>query len=150
MRTKGIIGVGNPLRGDDGISIAVIEKLKEKKLPSNVEIFDAGSNEMNILHILKNLEKAIIVDAVRLNKKPGSYVFFEPEEVNSIEISRNPHSYNLFEILQISSKLEETPKRIVIMGIQPKKTSMEMGLSKELKEKIPEIVDKLTKKIVEI
>lgn len=150
MGTKGIIGIGNLLRGDDGVSIKIVEKLREEKLPSDVEIFDAGTNEMKILHILKNLEKVIIVDAVIMGEKPGTFVFFEPEEVKSLNISRNPHNYNLLEILKISDELDEKPKKIFIMGIQPKKTSMKMGLSNELEEKIPELIGELTTKIAKI
>ena len=51
----GIIGVGNPLRRDDGIGIVLLEKLIEKKsdLPEGIEYIDGGTGGMNLLHIFQ-------------------------------------------------------------------------------------------------
>ena len=38
-----IVGCGNPLFGDDGFGPAVIEEMKNFKLPDNVTIQDGGA-----------------------------------------------------------------------------------------------------------
>jgi hypothetical protein len=38
-----IVGLGNPLRGDDGVGVRVIRLLTERRLPGNVEVVDAGT-----------------------------------------------------------------------------------------------------------
>ena len=37
-----IIGVGNPLMGDDGAGIAVVSQLEHQLLPAYVEVIDGG------------------------------------------------------------------------------------------------------------
>ena len=50
MRKKiGIIGLGNPLRHDDGIGLLLLQHLQTQKkiLPKNIEYIDDGTNGMN-------------------------------------------------------------------------------------------------------
>lgn len=144
---KGIIGIGNTLKGDDGIGVILARKMEERDLPSNIKVFDAGTGGMKILHQLKNLEKAIIVDAVHFGGKLGEHVFFSPSEVRSLKESGGTHQTNLFEILELSERVGEAPENILIYGIQPKNNDMDSDLSPELKNKIPELEEELYKKI---
>lgn len=142
---NGIIGIGNTLRGDDGIGVILAKKM-ERKVPSNVRVFDAGSGIIDILHILENLDKAIIVDAVHFGGKPGELKFFEPKEAKSLVESKKSHDLDLLEVLELSDLLEELPKQILIMGIEPKNISLRKGLSSTLENKIPELTKKLYEK----
>ena len=44
-----IVGVGNPLMGDDGVGIAVIRELGKESLPAGVELFDGGTSLLDVL-----------------------------------------------------------------------------------------------------
>ena len=37
-----VIGLGNPLRGDDGVGVRVAHLLAKEPLPPNVEVVDGG------------------------------------------------------------------------------------------------------------
>ena len=61
-----VMGVGNPLMGDDGIGPRVVEMLRAGyAFPDNVEIVDAGSMSFMILDLLRGVDRLIIIDAVR-------------------------------------------------------------------------------------
>jgi len=64
-----VIGIGNPLMRDDGAGLSVIDLLSRE--PKNVAIVDAGTGGMMLLHILPDLDVAVIVDAVDFGGKPG-------------------------------------------------------------------------------
>lgn len=145
----GVIGLGNPLNKDDGIGILLIQKLQEKDLPPEVNLFDAGTSGTKILHILKDLERAILVDAVHLGKNPGEFLFFRPHEVKSLRKSKGTHDTDIMEVLKISDRLEEKPAEILIMGIQPADTSIGEELSPDLEKKLPELVENLYEEIKE-
>ena len=83
MNQKAIIGIGNPLRCDDGIGIFLIEKLRENKecVPSDIDIIDGATAGMNLLHILSRYKKIIIVDAVDFKGRSGECRFFNSDEV---------------------------------------------------------------------
>lgn len=150
MARKGVIGLGSSVRGDDGISEVLIRKLGEENFSSDVEFINIGMGSVKALHVLRRLDKAIILDAVFFGGDPGEYVFFDPEEVKSLKRSKNPHDSTLFEVLELSRKMEELPEEIQIMGIQPKDVSLKEGLSPELESEVPRLLDALRQKIAEL
>ncbi len=147
---KAIIGLGNPLKSDDGVGILLINEIQKKDIPSDVEVFDAGTGGMKILHLLNDVEKALIVDAIHFGGKPGDSVFFKPEEVESLNKSQSSHDANFLEVLELSKTLEEAPKEIIIMGIEPKDTSFGEEVSSEIENKIPNLTNDLFEKAMEI
>lgn len=142
---KGIIGIGNPLKGDDGIGIVLIKEIEEK-VPSNIQVYDVGSGIMKTLHILRDLDKAIIVDAVHFGGEPGDFRFFEPKEAKSLVESKSSHDVDLIEVMELSDQLGELPGETLIMGVEPKDVSFREELSPILKKKLPVLVDELYKK----
>lgn len=147
---KAIIGLGNPIKGDDGIGIRLIKEIEGKDLPPDVKVFDAGTRGMRTLHLLNDSERAVIVDAVHFGGEPGDSVFFTPEEVKSLNRSESTHDINFLEVLKLSRALDEEPEELVIMGIEPKDTSFGKGVSSELEDRLPELVDDLFKKAMEV
>lgn len=144
---KGIIGLGNILRGDDGIGPLLAQKINEKRLPPNVKVYDLGTGGLKILHVLKDLKKVIIIDTVRFNGKPGDHIFFKPNEVKSLKNDKGQHNPDLFNLLEISKNLDEAPETILIFGIQPGRISNASVISPEVKSKIPIMIDKIQDKI---
>ena len=147
---KAIIGLGNPIKSDDGIGIRIVREVEKKDLPPNVKVFDAGTGGMNIFHLLRDSERTLIIDAVRFGREPGDSVFFSPEEVKSLNKSKSTHDTNILEVLELSKTLNEEPKEIIIMGVEPKDTSFGEGLSPKLEGRLPELTDDLFEKVVEV
>jgi len=143
----GIIGIGNLLNGDDGIGIVLIQKIRKRDLFPNISIFDAGTGGMKVLHLLKDLDRVLIIDAVHMDKKPGEYVFFSPGEVQSMEDSGGTHGSNLIQVLELSKEMGEIPEKIVIMGIQPKRTDIGEDMSEEVESRIEEMLDNLEEQV---
>ncbi len=149
-RNIGIIGIGNLLNGDDGIGIVLIQKIQKRDLFPHISIFDAGTGGMKVLHLLKDLDKVIIIDAVHMDKEPGEFVFFSPDDVDSMKGSSGTHGSNLIEIFELSEEMGELPEKIVIMGIQPKKTDIGEDMSDEVESRIEEMLDRLKEKVEEL
>jgi len=151
MKRIGVIGIGNPLRKDDGIGIVLLEKLVEKKdeLSSNTELIDGGTGGMNLLHLLARFDIAIILDAVNFDGHPGELRLFTSEEVRSKKISLNisTHESDFLKVIQLSKELEEQPDELFIFGIQPKDTSFGKGLSPELQRNIELLLIRLQTEI---
>ena len=150
----GIIGLGNPLRRDDGIGIVLLEKLIEKKsdLPEGIEYIDGGTGGMNLLHILALFDVALIIDAVNLNGKPGESKLFKSEDVCSKKSSINisTHESDVLKIINLSKELGEIPDELFIFGVQPKDTSQGDGLSSELQQSVESLTSNLQNEITKI
>lgn len=150
MAKLGVLGIGNTLKGDDGIGIVLVNRLQDKDIPGGVEFHEVGTSGMNILHYLKDLETAVIVDAIRSEGEPGDSVFFHPDEVDSDIEVRSTHDANLLEAIELSEAMGERPDRIVIMGVIPKDMPIRDELSPALQEKLPELLGKLRDKVVSL
>lgn len=150
MAKLGVLGIGNTLKGDDGIGVVLVNRLQDKDIPGEIEFHEVGTSGMNILHYLKDLESAVIVDAIRTEGEPGDSVFFHPDEVDSDIEVRSTHDANLLEAIELSEAMGERPDRIVIMGVIPKDMPIRDELSPSLQKKLPELVKKLRGKITSI
>lgn len=141
-----VVGFGNILMGDEGVGVHIIHELQKKYLgvPDNLEFIDGGTSALDVVLSLNNVDKLVIVDAMQGNKKPGDTYEFNYSDVNKLfqsdsEISL--HDLNIFESLKIAEKTKILPEKIIFIGIEPKEIVPKIELSKELKEKINNIIE---------
>ena len=76
-----VIGLGNPLRGDDGVGVRVAEALAEQALPDDVEVVDGGTQGLGLVNLMEGRQRVILVDAADMGKAPGEFVRFTLDEV---------------------------------------------------------------------
>jgi hydrogenase maturation protease len=143
-----VIGLGNPLLSDEGIGVHLIRKLSEHqdKFPL-VEFIDAGTGGMNVLHLIANRKKAVIIDCVKMGKKPGTIRRFEPADVQTIKKMTHfsLHEADILRIISLSKQLGECPNQIVIFGIEPESLELGQSLSRTLTDKIDLYMDTISK-----
>ncbi len=136
-----VICIGNPLMGDDGAGVAVLEILK-KSIPSDVQIIDQGTGGLNLLYTLEGLDAAIIVDAVDFGGKPGEVRAFNPEEVDSVKtLGYSLHDVDILSIIELARKMGNCPGILFITAIQPASLSSSTELSPEVKAALPELAE---------
>jgi len=140
-----ILGVGNPILGDDGVGIHVANQIKKKIQHPNITIDEAITGGMNLLDLLLGYDKAIIIDAVKTQKGIQGEVKRIPLTDFNTMHSCNPHDVSLIEAIEMAKKMGETkiPKEIVIIGILMERIPCEFGekLSKEISAAVPKAVE---------
>jgi hydrogenase maturation protease len=142
-----ILGVGSPLRGDDGVGIQVVEMLKEQDLPEDVLLLDAGTPGFGIVDLLQDWAQAgggqvTIIDAVSMGEMPGDWRRFTPEEVRLIASGEqlSLHQIDLAGSLALADAVGVLPEKLVIYGMEPACTDWKLGLSPEVSAGVPELV----------
>ena len=140
-----ILGVGNPILSDDGVGIHVANQLKQHIHDPDVVIDEALTGGMNLLDLLLGYDKAIIIDAVKIDNGKDGEVKRIPLNSFSTMHSCNPHDVSLTEAIQMAEKLGETkiPKEIIVIGIMMKKLPCEFGenLSEKIAMAVPNAVE---------
>jgi len=140
-----VLGVGNLILGDDGVGIHVVNELKKTIQDSNITIDEAITGGMNLLDLILNYEKAIIIDAVKSETEEAGTVKRIPIKDFNTMHSCNPHDVSLIEAIKMAKKLGETkiPKEIIIIGIMMKEIPCEFGekLSKNIAAAVPRAVE---------
>lgn len=61
-----ILGLGNPLRGDDGVGTAVITTLQNEPLPPDVDVVDGGTAGLELVLLLQKYRRVLVVDAAEM------------------------------------------------------------------------------------
>jgi len=151
MTKIGIIGLGNPLRKDDGIGIVLLNKLKQqkKKLGKNIELIDGGIGGMNLLHVLARFDIVVLIDAVDFQGAPGeSHVF----TVAQLQSKKTPdrfstHESDFLNIICLSKELNELPRKIIIFAVQPQDVSFGTDLSEQLEKNLDGLLGSLQRQI---
>lgn len=139
-----ILGLGNPLMGDDGAGLAALARLKEE-LGQNgrFDFLDGGTQGVYLLPYLEDRECLLILDAVDFGGVPGETGEFNPFLLPSgVGPRLSPHQAGFEEALGLLDLLGRVPKRAVLVGIQPKSLDFGEPLSEEVLMGLPRVVEK--------
>lgn len=128
-----IIGVGNYLMGDEGVGIHAIARLEAEPWPEGVELIDGGTPGLALMYLLEGRELVILIDCADFGAEPGAIEAFDPEELARDERAEiSLHATDLLSSLALAKQLGDAyPKRVRIVGIQPKTIAMGTALSPE-------------------
>lgn len=140
-----ILGIGNPLCGDDSAGLRVVELLAERDLPPSVQVQDAGLPGWGLPCWLEGWRSVILVDAVEMGMQAGCWRRFRPEEVKLWlqDGSLSLHQPDLACGLALAQALELLPERLYIYGVQPAQISPGAPLSPEVEACLPGLADQI-------
>ena len=142
MKRVLILGLGNPLLGDEGIGLRAVEELKGLELPDGVTVAEGGTTGLGLVSLMEGYQRVIVVDAADMGHPPGRVVRFTPSEaqLKTAEAPLSLHQIGLGEALALADALEVAPAELVIIGVQPHRVEMGAGLSSEVEGAIPQII----------
>jgi len=109
-----LLGVGNTLRGDDGVGSALIERLQGK---TGAVLIDAGEVPENFIGPVEAAqpESIIIIDAADVGVEAGDLAILEIDQIAEIGLSTHNASLALVARLFQSS----TQADVFVIGVQP-------------------------------
>jgi hydrogenase maturation protease len=144
MKTA-LIGLGNPIVGDDAIGIKVVDYINDTlTLPKSIEVIrDVSLAGIGLVELFRGYDKIILVDSIQTSKYPkGTVLQLKPDDfANALHVS-DFHNMDFFTALEFCNQVyDDIPEDIVIVGIEII-TVMEFDddLSKELKSQFKSIV----------
>jgi len=137
-----VIGLGNPLRGDDGVGVRVAQTLATSALPANVDVIDGGTQGLGIVNLLEGRQRVILVDAADVGRRPGEFVRFTLDQARLLGDDRmlSIHAAGLREALLLARALEILPDEVVIFGVQPANLEWDDDLSPGVKAVLPNLI----------
>jgi len=116
------LGIGNTIRGDDGIGIYIAEEIKKKLVnkKNNVTVISTETAGLNLLDLIVGYRKLIIVDSIQVssNYELGHMFELEVNQLNSSNGHFNSHDIDFSKLFKIGKKLGiKLPRKIKIYGI---------------------------------
>jgi hydrogenase 3 maturation protease len=136
-----IIGVGNRDRGDDGIGSIIAESLIKEGFDNVLDCERIPENYLSKI-IEQKPKKIVFIDAGDFGGKIGEIRVFKKEEwQNFKKFTFSTHTLPLNMLCSLIEKLINC--EIHILGIQVKAIAFYQGLSEELKENLPKIIEQI-------
>jgi len=151
-----ILGMGNILKGDDGVGIYIAERLSKylqhiKNEPEQdrfvgaeeTMVIDCGTAPENYTSIIRrhNPDRLMLVDAADMGLSPGSYRIIPPEKIAVMHFSTHDIPLSIF-----ISYASESCGDIVLIGIQPDKMKLGATLSRTVRRSGAQVANLIMEK----
>lgn len=126
-----IVGIGNPLRSDDGFGPALIDRIQGK---IRADCLDVGPSPENYIGKIIKLKPDVIlfVDTVSMNEPPATIRLIKEEQICEYGFS----THNMSPKLMLENIKSQIPVEIFMLGIEPKNLEFSDTLSPEIHEKL--------------
>jgi hydrogenase maturation protease len=145
-----VIGVGNVLLSDEGVGIHTVRQLKKRDISKLMRIHEVGTSSFELLNIIEGNSRVIIVDAVKMDEKPGTVKNIDlviEDDISLLPQFTSLHQLDLISTLKMAKGVIDLPKKIVLIGIEPSSLKAGIELSKPIKAAVPKIISEILKTI---
>jgi len=141
-----VIGLGNTLRRDDGIGIAILESLIASRKTSGIDYLNFGIAGFDLLHRIRDYDTVVLIDGINASLPVGELRIFELDKIeyDLKDTLTSSHELGLKDIFELYKKLDIKTK-VYVAGIQVEDVSFGEGMTETLKERR----DAITKEIGE-
>lgn len=144
-----VLGLGNILYADDGVGIRVVEKLEQEyAFSENVDIIDGGVLGVNLLGVISNSGRLIVVDTVLNHGRPGDLHRLDHDQIPNRILAKNSlHQVDLIEALTLCHALDHVPNTTII-GIEPKDLyTLNEHLTPEIEARLDDLVQNVLEEV---
>ena len=137
-----MLGVGNILLRDEGVGVRVVEELQKRDLPPEVELFDGGTIGADLLDVIADRRKVIVIDAAMGDFEPGTVIRLTPEDLATPEQpSASLHDLGVHETLMLARQMNAAPDEVTLIGVKPFRVEYGLDLTPEMQRLVPRIAD---------
>lgn len=144
-----VIGLGNPIMGDDGLGLAALEHLQTGfAFPPDVELVDGGTWGMNLLPVIEDASELILIDAIDAGVPPGTFVRLEHDRLPRYLATKiSPHQVDLRDVLALAELRGTLPQNTVALGVQPASVEMRSSLSEIVRAAVPDLAAQVVQEL---
>lgn len=115
-----VLGLGNPIRKDEGFGIHVAHRLMKNAEFANVNVVDGGTDGLALLPLVEDCKYLLVIDAVDAAAVPGTIVQLSRAEASTMQNEKlSQHQLTFQEVLALARFRNHLPCEIVILGVQP-------------------------------
>jgi len=137
-----VLGLGNILLRDEGVGVRVVQAMAAAALPPGIEVFDGATAGVDLVDVLADRRKVVVIDAMDGEDAPGTVRRLAPEDLAPrCDGGLSLHEVGLMEALTLARHMGRLPAEVVIFGIKPEVVEPGLKLSPRLSALVPRIVE---------
>ncbi len=146
-----VIGLGNPILGDDGVGWRVAEEVKPQIDPElQVDVTCLSLGGISLMEHLIGYERAILIDAFISDDEPGVISVSKLSELPNYSAFHitSVHDTSLQNAMQLGEDLgAQLPSDVIVVGVSAKHI---YDFSEELSPPVAEAIPKATQIVVDL
>ncbi|MEW6142532.1 MAG: hydrogenase maturation protease [Chloroflexota bacterium] len=101
-----ILGLGNPILGDDSVGLRIVREVGQRVKDENVTVLETTASGLALLDILIGYDRLIIVDAIQTkNGRVGDVYRLTVKDIDITRHSASPHDTTLTAALALGHRL---------------------------------------------
>jgi hydrogenase maturation protease len=114
-----VIGIGNPLRGDDAIGLLVAREVR-RLAGSEVEVVELEGEPARLIDAWQGAHLVVVVDAVSAGAPEGTVMRFDAgaDALPASVSASSTHALGLGDAVEIARALDRLPERLIVFGIE--------------------------------
>ena len=150
MKPHLVIGLGNPLMGDEGSGCLLVGKLaSDPRLPEDVEVMDGGTDLLACAGRMAGRTRVTLLDAMLEPSEPGAVRVFDGD-FSALETGQ-PGAHALsavaaVQLLQVAyPELRDVRFKLITVAIDS--ASIGLDLSPTLAAKLPQLLDQVLREL---
>ena len=136
-----LFGVGNALRGDDGIGLVLARSVGALS-PRRFTVRECTGEPAALLPQWSGLDAAMVFDAVHSGSAPGAIFRVDVTESPLPDAFKqtSTHGFGVAEAVELSRALGVLPDRLLVYGVEAASFDHGAEMSAEVAAAIPEVV----------
>lgn len=146
-----VVGLGNPLRSDDGLGPAVIDGLRRRSIPAEVDLVATDRDGIALLELWAGRPLVVLVDAVRSTEgRPGTIHRLSGDRLVDRSVDARPattHRLGLRATLELGEALDRRPARLVVYGVEAADLDLGCRLSPPVAAAVDRVVDRIEREL---
>lgn len=145
-----IIGIGNGLRGDDAVGLAVARRLRDLVGPQ-VQVMEMDGPCLDLVDLMAGAEKVLLIDAASGSGPAGQIHRFDAAvgPIGREVFPTSTHEIGLAETIEIGRALGRLPAVTLVYGIEIGRATIGSGLSLAVSTAVEEAAARILREVGE-
>ena len=146
-RSAIVVGLGNPLAGDDAAGLEVARRVRERA-PADVRVVELEGDPSRLIDAFEGVELAVIVDAVSTQEVGRVHRIDASTERLPADLGhRSTHALGLADALEVARALDRLPRRVVVYGIAGAQFGAGAAPSPAVSAVISQVADRIIREL---
>lgn len=151
-----VIGIGQSLRGDDGIGLAAVRQWSQD-FPSStadprIKTILLETPGLDLLDYFEGSDSVILVDAISTGRPAGEIqVITSVPETGLSAAEKTAHGFGVAETISVALKTGiRLPEHLILIGVEGDQYELGRGLSEPVRRAIPGAAAKIQEKVSDL
>ena len=137
-----VLGVGNPIMGDDGVGLALLAAVQAVRPDERIEYVDGGTGGMELIPVVQDTDRLLVLDAVA-GPTPGRVVELTGDQLPRLLSAKlSPHQVGLLDVFTAVRLLGHEPAQVQVVGVTPERVELSLDLSQAVQDALAQATDK--------